>query len=262
MPSAGAAAPLPGVAEWVAPASWHCIDFVSDLHLCEAMPRTFEAFGAYLLQTRADAVFVLGDLFEVWVGDDMRYRAFESRCVALLAQAARIRCLAFLVGNRDFLVGDEFLHATGMVGMADPTLLTAWGQRRLLSHGDALCLADQPYQAFRQQVRAIPWQTAFLAKPLSERLQIAAEIRQASMTRHRFDGAADADLDTGETLRWLKGLGATELLHGHTHRPGHQSLGPGFARHVLSDWDLDHAQRAEVLRLTRNGLQRLAPSAA
>jgi UDP-2,3-diacylglucosamine hydrolase len=262
MPGAGACAPLPRLSEWVAPAHWHGIDFVSDLHLCEAMPRTFDAFRAYLLTTRADAVFVLGDLFEVWVGDDMRHRPFERGCVDLLAETARQRCVAFLAGNRDFLIGPELLDAAGMVGMSDPTLLEAWGQRLLLSHGDALCLSDQPYQAFRHQVRGRDWQAAFLAKPLPERLQIAADIRQVSQTRHRFDGDASADLDLAETLRWLRGLGATELVHGHTHRPGRQLLAPGFARHVLSDWDLDHAQRAEVLRLTRNGLQRLAPSAA
>lgn len=262
MPGAGAAGPLPSLFEWVAPASWHSIDFVSDLHLCESLPHTFEAFRAYLLGTQADAVFVLGDLFEVWVGDDMRHRPFERACVDLLAEAAGCRRLAFLAGNRDFLVGSELLRAAGLTGLTDPTLLEAWGQRLLLSHGDALCLDDRPYQAFRQQVRASEWQATFLAKPLSERLQIAAEIRQASRTRRQFDGDGSADVDTGEALRWLQALGATELVHGHTHRPGSLVLAPGFRRHVLSDWDLDGAQRAEVLRLTRDGLQRLAPSAA
>jgi UDP-2,3-diacylglucosamine hydrolase len=262
MPGAGAAAPLPRLFEWVAPASWHCMDFISDLHLCEALPRTFDAFRNYLLGTQADAVFVLGDLFEVWVGDDMRHRPFEQACVDLLAQAASHRSMAFLAGNRDFLVGSDLLRAAGLTGLPDPTLLEAWGQRLLLSHGDELCLDDRPYQAFRQQVRASEWQAAFLAKPLSERLQIAAEIRQASRTRRQFDGDGNADVDSAEALRWMRALGATEFVHGHTHRPGSQMMAPGFRRHVLSDWDLDQAQRAEVLRLTRDGLQRLAPSAA
>ncbi len=262
MPDAGATAPLPPPFEWVAPASWRRIDFISDLHLSEALPRTFEAFRSYVLGTQADAVFVLGDLFEVWVGDDMRHRPFEQACVNLLAEAAGHRRLAFLAGNRDFLVGNDLLHATGLARLSDPTLLEAWGQRLLLSHGDLLCLDDHPYQAFRQQVRASEWQAAFLAKPLSERLQIAAEIRHASRTRRQFDGDGNADVDAAEALRWLQALGATELVHGHTHRPGSLVLAPGFQRHVLSDWDLDQAQRAEVLRLTRDGLQRLAPSAA
>lgn len=262
MPGAGAAAPLPPLVEWVVPASWRRIDFIADLHLCEALPRTFDAFRAYLQGTQADAVFVLGDLFEVWVGDDMRHRPFEQACVDLLADVASHRHLAFLAGNRDFLVGSELLRAAGLTRLSDPTTLEAWGQRLLLSHGDALCLADRPYQVFRQQVRASDWQASFLARPLSERLQIAAEIRQASRTRRQFDGDGDADVDATEALRWLRALGATELVHGHTHRPGSQMLAPGFRRHVLSDWDLDSAQRAEVLRLTRDGLQRLAPAAA
>ncbi len=260
MPGAGASsAPLPPLSEWVAPPSWQRIDFISDLHLSEAMPRTFEGLQRYLLLTRADAVVVLGDLFEAWVGDDMRQRPFESACVDLLARASGRLHLAFMAGNRDFLVGTELLRSAGMVGLADPTLLNAWGQRLLLSHGDALCLADRPYQAFRQQVRASEWQAAFLSKPLPQRLQIAAEVRRATQTRGQFDGDADVDLDPVETLRWLHGLGATALLHGHTHRPGQQTLAPGFARHVLSDWDLDQARRAEVLRLTRDGVQRLRP---
>lgn len=262
MPDAGAPAPLPTLFELEAPASWRTIDLISDLHLCEGLPRTFETFRAYLQHTRADAIFVLGDLFEVWVGDDMRHRPFESACVDVLAEAASRRCLTFLAGNRDFLVGNEVLRAAGVAGMPDPTLLNAWGQRLLLSHGDALCLSDLPYQAFRQQVRGADWQASFLAKPLAERLQIAAQIRQASRTRRQFDGDASADVDTAEAVRWLHATGAAELVHGHTHRPGSQELAPGFKRHVLSDWDMDKAQRAEVLRLTRDGLERIAPAAA
>lgn len=262
MPNTGAPALLPRLFEWVAPASWRTIDLISDLHLCEAMPRTFDAFRAYLQSTKADAVFVLGDLFEVWVGDDVRHRPFESACVDVLAEAASQRCVAFLVGNRDFLVGSEMLRASGMTGLPDPTVLNAWGQRLLLSHGDALCLADLPYQAFREQVRSATWQASFLAKPLAQRLQIAAEIRNASRTRRQFDGDSSADVDAAQAVHWLHTMGAAELVHGHTHRPGSQTLAPGFKRHVLSDWDMDHAQRAEVLRLTRDGLERLAPANA
>lgn len=262
MPGAGAPAPLPRLFELEAPATWRTIDLISDLHLCESMPRTFETFRSYLENTRADAVFVLGDLFEVWVGDDMRHRPFESACVDVLAEAASHRYLAFMAGNRDFLLGSEMQRAAGLTGLPDPTLLNAWGERLLLSHGDALCLEDLPYQAFRQQVRSGSWQAGFLAKPLAERLQIAAEIRHASRTRRQFDGDASADVDAAEAVRWLHATGAAELVHGHTHRPASQVLAPGFQRHVLSDWDMDNAQRAEVLRLTRGGLQRLAPAAA
>ena len=262
MPETGAPGALPPFFELATQASWRAIDFISDLHLCEALPRTFDAFAAHLLHTRADAVFILGDLFEVWVGDDMAQRGFERQCVELMAEAASHRALAFMVGNRDFLCGTDLLRRSGAMGLPDPTLLVAWGQRVLLSHGDELCLGDAPYQAFRREVRSPAWQAAFLARPLAQRLQIAADIRRASQTRQCFDGAADADIDAAEAVHWMHGLGAHELVHGHTHRPGSQALAPGYKRHVLSDWDLDTAQRAEVLRLTRDGFERLAPTGA
>jgi UDP-2,3-diacylglucosamine hydrolase len=251
--------PLPAFFEWPAPEDWRAIDFISDLHLAEAMPRTFAAWAAHLRHTPADAVVILGDLFEVWVGDDVRERSFERRCIEVLAEAASHRTLAFMVGNRDFLFGTAAVRAAGMRALADPTVLDAWGRRLLLSHGDALCLDDTPYQAFRQQVRAPAWQQAFLGRPLAERLQLAADMRRASQSRRQFDGDAAADVDAAEAVRWLHAMGAAELIHGHTHRPGSAALAPGYKRHVLSDWDLDGADRAEVLRLTRDGLQRVLP---
>ena len=262
MPDAGAPGTLPAFFELVAPPAWRAIDFISDLHLCDALPRTFDAFVAHLTHTRADAVFILGDLFEAWVGDDMADQAFEHRCVEVMAQAACHRQLAFMAGNRDFLVGADLLRRCGAMGLSDPTVLDAWGQRVLLSHGDALCLSDVPYQAFRREVRSPGWQSAFLARPLSERLKVAADIRQASRTRREFDGAADADVDVAEAVHWMHAMGAREMVHGHTHRPGSSLLAPGFKRHVLSDWDLDQGQRPEVLRLTRDGFELLPPAIA
>ena len=256
---------LPSFFELAAPLSWRAIDFISDLHLCSALPRTFGAFESHLNHTTADAVFILGDLFEVWVGDDMSQHGFERRCVQAMAHAASNRQLAFMVGNRDFLAGAELLGQTGAMGLPDPTVLSAWGHRVLLSHGDALCLADTPYQAFRREVRSAAWQAIFLARPLTERMQIAAGIRQAShgsQVRQQFDGAADADIDSAQAVHWMHAMGTPEMVHGHTHRPGSSTLAPGFKRHVLSDWDLDTAQRAEVLRLTRDGFERLPPASA
>jgi UDP-2,3-diacylglucosamine hydrolase len=257
-----AASALPAYFELQVQPAWQAIDFISDLHLCEAMPRTFDAWSAHLRHTPADAVFLLGDLFEVWVGDDMRQLAFERRCVDVLAQAASRRQLAFMAGNRDFLVGTGLLRECGVMALPDPTVLHGWGQRVLLSHGDALCLDDLPYQAFRREVRSARWQIDFLAKPLAERLAIARDIRRASASRPRFDGNADVDVDPAEAVRWMHALGAAELVHGHTHRPGSELLAPGFKRHVLSDWDLDTGQRAEVLRLGRDGFTRVAPATA
>jgi UDP-2,3-diacylglucosamine hydrolase len=266
-PKVGPLGSLPALFEFNVPDNWHAIDFISDLHLCDAMPRTFEAWASHLRCTQADAVFILGDLFEAWVGDDARDRPFERRCMDVLADAASHRQMAFMVGNRDFLLGSIALSDAGLLGLSDPTLLSAWGQRVVLSHGDALCLADTAYQGFRQQVRKADWQARFLAKPLAERVGIAEQLRSASATRQQFDGDASIDIDTCEAVRWMHALGAHELVHGHTHRPGSNSLAPGFIRHVLSDWDLDPSPhnpqpRAEVLRLTRDGFVRTAPSVA
>lgn len=254
--------PLNGPVEWIAPPSWRSIEFISDLHLSENTPRTFEAWASYLQTTQADAVVMLGDLFEVWIGDDTRSQAFEARCVEVLAQAARRRPLYFMAGNRDFLIGPDMLRETGLQELADPTLLIAMGQRILLTHGDSLCLDDVDYQRFRQQVRNPAVQKQFLSQPLEVRRIAARQIRGESQSRKTEAPAAMewADVDAGAAVDWLRASGTTTLLHGHTHRPGSSELAPGFTRHVLSDWDLDHPPlRADMLRLGPEGLVRSAP---
>ncbi|MFT3955396.1 MAG: UDP-2,3-diacylglucosamine diphosphatase [Piscinibacter sp.] len=252
--------PLPTFWELAAPADWTAIDFISDLHLAEETPRTFEAWATHLRDTPASAVFILGDLFEVWIGDDARHAGFEARCAEVLAEAASRRTVAFMCGNRDFLVGAELLRDCGVLALPDPTVLLAFGERLLLSHGDALCLDDVDYQRFRAQVRSPAWQREFLAKPLAERAQIARTMRAHSEQRKRSMAPADwSDIDRATAVRWMHEAQTPTLIHGHTHRPAHEDLAPGFVREVLSDWDTDHAgpPRAEVLRLKRSGLTRL-----
>lgn len=261
---AGGAAPavatdLPAPVPFEAPRAWRAIDFISDLHLSEAMPTTFDAFAAHLAHTDADAVFILGDLFELWVGDDARDEPFARRCVQALAAAAQERTVAIMGGNRDFLMGEALLADCGARALPDPTLLTAFGKRVLLSHGDALCLADHAYQAFRRQVRSPAWLAQFLARPLEERLAFARQIREASEMRRQFDGEGAADVDPAAAMARLREAGATTLVHGHTHRPASDTWPGGFVHHVLSDWDLDHGARAEVLRLTAEGFARMPP---
>ena len=260
--SAGTTGALPAFYEFPVPKTWRAIDFISDLHLSPALPNTVEAWARHLRDTPADAVFILGDLFELWVGDDAGALPFERHCIDVIAEATSCRSIAFMVGNRDFLLGARTLRDSGMMGLPDPTVLTAWGQRVLLTHGDSLCLDDTGYQAFRREVRGDRWQQEFLGRPLAQRLKIAAEIRRETESRRRFDGAAESDIDQGTAVAWLHAIGAAEMVHGHTHRPGSESLAPGFKRHVLSDWDLDDAvaPRAEVLRLQRGGFERLAPA--
>jgi UDP-2,3-diacylglucosamine hydrolase len=258
-------APLPAFGSFGAPEGWQAIDLLSDLHLSEHTPATFAAFRAHLLHTPADAVFLLGDIFEVWIGDDARDSGFAAEVCAVLAQAAERRGIAFMRGNRDFLVGAAMLAATGVRELADPTVAVAFGERLLLTHGDALCLADTDYQRFRAEVRSPAWQQAFLARPLAERRALAAGMRAESAARKRGQMPADwADVDAAAAVRWMHASAAPTLVHGHTHRPGTEWLAPGYIRHVLSDWDLDDTlhPRAELLRWWRGGLLRTAPATA
>jgi UDP-2,3-diacylglucosamine hydrolase len=255
-----------------APLQWQRIDFISDLHLDASEPATFDAWSQHMAHSPADALFILGDLFEVWVGDDTQ-DPFALQCLAVIKATAHRIPVYFMCGNRDFLVGSDLLNATGMKALSDPTLLDlgsadgATPTRILLSHGDALCLEDHDYLAFRAQVRQPEWQAAFLAKPLAERQAYAREVRNKSEARKRSH-TDYADVDTQAAIAWLKACDAQVLLHGHTHKPDLHILGHGLSRWVLSDW---HAQatppRLEVLSWQRqqvastpHGLQRLALS--
>ncbi len=247
--------------EIVAPADWRRIDFISDLHLAGDTPRGFDAWRDYLLNTCADAVFILGDLFEAWVGDDSRFEGFEARGAAVLAAAAARRKLFFMVGNRDFLLGAEMLAACGVEGLPDPTVLSSFGARTLLTHGDAWCVGDVPYQQFRAQVRDPAWQARALARPLAERRLMARSLRSESERAAAAHQGEWVDVDTPTALRAMRENDTPTLVHGHTHRPATEAMAPGFVRHVLSDWELDDGtrDRAEVMRWEAGRWKRLAP---
>lgn len=259
--SANGPTALPTFWEVTAPADWTSIEFISDLHLDESTPKTFEALASYLKNTTADAVYILGDLFEVWVGDDSRHAGFEARCADLLSEAASRLTLGFMAGNRDFLVGVDMLRACGLMALSDPTVMIAFGRRVMLTHGDALCLSDVDYQRFRTQVRNPAWRAEFLSRPLAERRKTARHIREESERRKREQAAGQYfDIDVATAVRWMHEAGTQLVIHGHTHMPGSDELAPGFERQVLSDWDVDHASppRAQVLRWDRRGLTRLS----
>lgn len=250
--------------ELLVPAHWRTAEFISDLHLDPAEPGTLQAWQDYLQSTRADAVFLLGDLFEVWVGDDTLQEpgSFEAQAADILRQAAQQRPLFFMVGNRDFLAGDRLLAHTGMTGLADPTVLV-WGEHRiLLSHGDALCLDDVDYQRFRTVSRHPDWIAQTLAQPLAARRALGRAMRAESQQR-KDSGAVYADLDTAATLTWMDAAQADWFIHGHTHQPADHRLpaaadGRARTRIVLSDWHIDGTHhRAQVLRVTLQGWQRL-----
>jgi UDP-2,3-diacylglucosamine hydrolase len=239
-----------------APQQWQRVDFISDLHLDAHEPATFDAWAKHMAHTPADALFILGDLFEVWVGDDDQ-NPFALKCIAVIKATAQRMPVYFMCGNRDFLVGSELLDATGMQGLSDPTLLDlgladdARPTRILLSHGDALCLGDHDYLAFRAQVRQPEWQAAFLAKPLPERQAYARSVREQSEALKRSH-TYYADVDTQAAISWLKTTNAQVLLHGHTHKPATHDLGHSLSRWVLSDWHADATPpRLEVLSWQR-----------
>lgn len=252
-----ATAPFP---EIIAPANWKVVEFISDLHLQAQESLTLRAWTQYLANTQADAVFILGDLFEVWVGDDVLTRpphsdsnadSFEDQCCRALRSSAAQRDVFFMHGNRDFLLGDVFAQACGLSLLADPTVLVFGGQRWLLSHGDALCLGDTEYLQFRAQVRAANWQKNFLAKPLNERQAIAHGMRQQSEQRKRSGDMPYVDVDTEAARQALQAAGAKTLIHGHTHQPADHDLGAGLHRLVLSDWDAAATPaRVQVMRLS------------
>ncbi len=240
----------------LAPPAWRLVDFISDLHLQASEPATFAAWHDYMLRSRADAIFILGDLFEAWVGDDAATEpgSFEHACANVLKQAAEMRPVFFMQGNRDFLVGQDLMRQCGATLLADPAVLDFGGTRWLLSHGDQLCLADTDYLKFRAVVRSAEWQSDFLAKPLPERRAIARDLRQQSEALKRSARAyADvvADVDAAAAATWLRDARASHLIHGHTHKPGDHSLDSGLQRIVLSDWDVSaQPPRAQVLRLS------------
>lgn len=216
----------------------------------------------------ADAVFILGDLFEVWVGDDDP-DDFGIKCQQVLRHCAAKRPVFFMHGNRDFLVGSRLAESALISLLPDPAALVFSAKRWLLSHGDALCLADVEYQQFRATVRSIEWQSDFLAKPLVERQQIARGLRQRSEQR-KAQTRTYADVDPTFAKEWLDKAQASHLIHGHTHRPGDGIVSGNLRRSVLSDWHLEaDSLRAQVFRLSAAGqpassvtMQRLTPEEA
>ena len=219
--------------------SWSSIEFISDIHLQSSEPDNFAAWSSYLHNVQADALFILGDLFEVWVGDDLLEHtegAFERGCLHLLHQTSLRLPIYWLVGNRDFLLGERALQASGMQALSHPCVVQTAHTNWLLSHGDALCVADTDYQAFRHTVRSAPWQEAFLSQPLTQRLQTARDLRQQSEARKALQHTW-VDVDSDSAVACLNQHHSSVLIHGHTHQAACHALPQGQQRWVLSDWE-------------------------
>jgi len=235
---------------------------ISDLHLSAQRPAVTQAFLHWLQTTvaRADALYILGDFFEVWVGDDVLEEVQHGAEFLPIVQALRALIergvhLYFMHGNRDFLIGETFAQACGLQLLHDPTLLEYAGKRILLSHGDALCTDDVAYQQFRVQVRDLQWQKAFLAQPLAARLAFADQARSQSAQNKAMQTLEIMDVNVDAVADLIRKYDYPEiLLHGHTHRPGVHQLqvdGHTCERMVLGDWH-DHAICA---RLDQQALQ-------
>jgi UDP-2,3-diacylglucosamine hydrolase len=208
---------------------------------------------------QASELFILGDLFEAWIGDDDIGDLYHAEVVKALRTASDSGLrISLLHGNRDFLLGQGFAAASGVRLIEDPYILSTAEWQFVLSHGDALCLDDEPYMKFRAQVRDPQWQSALLAKPLAERRQIAAHMRQVSESSQREAADPYSDLEAAGIDDFLRQHGYATFIHGHTHQPAtHDHIVDGIhvERWVLADW---HETRGECLVWDGEALRREA----
>lgn len=220
--------------------------FVSDVHLSAEHPSTTEAFLRFIDEEVADRtgrLYILGDLFEYWAGDDDLDDPVAQRIVARLRALGESGiAIAFMAGNRDFLIGDAFASVAGLTRLSDPWRVRIGGVDLLLSHGDALCVDDVDYQNFRAMVREPAWQRTFLTKPLAERRAVIADVRIRSEEAKREKAAEIMDVNGDAVGALLNAHSNAILVHGHTHRPAHHVHAVRTRpreRWVLTDWDAD-----------------------
>ncbi|MBK9428577.1 MAG: UDP-2,3-diacylglucosamine diphosphatase [Gammaproteobacteria bacterium] len=213
--------------------------FVSDLHLTPERPGVTRAFLDFLHHADADALYILGDLFEVWVGDDDDSPLARTLIDALAAAHARGIALYFLHGNRDFTVWRRFARETGARLLGDRELVEIHGRRLLLLHGDTLCTDDQAYQQFRRRIRHPAPRFILCHLPLALRRRIARGWRAASQRHNRNKPEYIMDVNADAVVAEFRASGADAMIHGHTHRPGrhrHAMDGRTVERVVLGDW--------------------------
>ena len=217
--------------------------FVSDLHLWHTRPAVTALFIDFIKNSacKAEALYILGDLFEYWAGDDDKEDAHHRSIIdALSACATSGTHIYFMHGNRDFLISTDFAEAANLTLLDDPTLVDLYGRRTLLSHGDELCTDDTEYQAFRLQVRDPAWQARFLAQPLAARKAQIEAIRMRSEQEKSQKSESIMDVNAIAVEQLLRNFDYPPLLiHGHTHRPAvheHHVDGHISQRWVLGDW--------------------------
>lgn len=232
--------------------------FISDLHLSPDLPRVTQGFFRYLEHARgAEALYVLGDLFEVWVGDDNLDDFNTAVIAAFRALSDSGTRLFFVHGNRDFLLGQGFAEASGGTLLPESQLIDANGQRLLLMHGDQLCTRDEKFMAFRAQSRDPAWQQMMLEKPLDQRLMIAGMWRMQSKAMNSNKPENIMDVTPEDVVRVMQEAGVATLLHGHTHRPAAHELMVGdqpARRVVLGDWREEDGEATTAIA-DANGLR-------
>ena len=221
--------------------------FISDLHLDAARPQITELFLRFLRDEaqQAEALYILGDLFEAWIGDDApgELGIEVGRALADCARAGTR--LGFIRGNRDFLLGAAYARRARLQLLPDPCVVALDGEPTLLLHGDLLCTADRAYQRFRAECRRTEWQAAFLARPQAEREAFAAQARGESQRYQASLQSDTTDAQPEAIAAMLTLYGVRRMIHGHTHRPAVHALPDGARRCVLGDW----YEQGSVLRV-------------
>ncbi|KFK97512.1 MULTISPECIES: UDP-2,3-diacylglucosamine diphosphatase [unclassified Serratia (in: enterobacteria)] len=233
--------------------------FIADLHLCAQEPAITAGFLRFLQRdaVHADALYILGDLFEVWIGDDDPEPLHGEIAAALKAlQQAGTPCY-FIHGNRDFLLGKRFAQASGMTLLPEQQVIDLYGRKALILHGDTLCTDDQAYQEFRRKVHNTWIQTLFLALPLRWRLQIAAKMRARSQQTNQHKSAAIMDVNPQAVEQAMQQHHVHLMIHGHTHRPAIHplALSTGKAqRAVLGAWHTE----GSMIKVTPEAVELIA----
>jgi len=233
--------------------------FISDLHLGADQPHSLAAFRHFIAEAvpETEALYILGDLFDYWAGDDDLDTPLHREVIAALRGLAQQGTRIFLMhGNRDLLMGKTLADACRAVLLGDPTLIDLYGTPTLLSHGDLLCTDDAEYQRYRAQVHDAEFQEQFLARPLAERKAYIAQLRERSIAEKQRKDSAIMDVNDEAVAALLRGYGYPRLIHGHTHRPGrheHAVDGHVCERWVLGDWD----REISALRCDAQGCRRV-----
>jgi UDP-2,3-diacylglucosamine hydrolase len=215
--------------------------FISDLHLNESRPQTTRAFFHFLYTQaiNAEALYILGDFFDAWIGDDDESELAQDIASGLKKLSEQGVAIYFMHGNRDFLVGNTYAKKAGMSLIDDGIVIDLYGTPTLLMHGDSLCTGDAEYQKFRAMVRSPQWQQQILTQPLAARRALAAQMREKSQSMNSLKAEDILDVTPDEVVNQMKIAGVTRMIHGHTHRPARHPLiidGQPAERIVLGDW--------------------------